>query len=128
MEPKQYKKRETGDPVVAVQINLETEGLDYVKWGGLQHAKPGDWLVNNGGEVYTIDKDSFEATYQKVGHGQYRKVAIITAFQAEEAGEVQTKEGVSQYEAGDYIVNQGEGDSYCVAPANFEAMYELVAS
>jgi hypothetical protein len=38
--------------VIAVKIDLDTDGLTYQKWGGTQRAKRGDWLVNNEGGVY----------------------------------------------------------------------------
>jgi hypothetical protein len=32
--------------------------------GAEQRCKRGDWLVDNGGEVYTVDGDSFARTYR----------------------------------------------------------------
>ena len=45
---------------------------------------------------------------------------------ASQAGQIQTREGVSYYQAGDYLVsNDASGhDSYCVSAVRFEAMYE----
>lgn len=113
--------------VIAIQLSLETAGFSYQKWGGEQRCKPGDWLVNNNGDVYTIDGDAFQRTYQKVATGRYVKVTPVWATKATQAGSVDTKEGTSQYQAGDYIVyNQEDGtDAYCVRPEKFESMYEL---
>ena len=75
---KKYRKSEN-IPVVAIQLNLETEGISYQKWGGPQHCKAGDRLVNNQGEVYSIDAGSFAATYREVSPGLYEKVATVWA-------------------------------------------------
>lgn len=56
--------------VMAVQLDLETAGFTYQKWGATQTCKSGDWLVNNDGDTYTIDRESFARTYQKTGLGK----------------------------------------------------------
>jgi hypothetical protein len=40
---KRYR-RLPGQPVVAVQLKLETEGFNYRKWGDKQHCKANDWV------------------------------------------------------------------------------------
>ena len=60
-----YVKR-PDQAVVAVQVSLESSGFTYEKWGATQQCKPGDWLVDNDGDVYTVDQSSFARTYQKV--------------------------------------------------------------
>lgn len=109
-----------------MQLDLETEGFSYRKWGGIQHCKPGDWIVNDRGNVYTIDQRSFAATYEETGLGQYRKTAVVWAEVATEAGAVATREGTTAYEAGDYLVSNDEAgkDSYAVRRSKFLAMYE----
>ena len=120
-----YRKRES-QAVVAVQLALEGAGFTYEKWGGTQTCKPGDWLVNNDGDVYTVDRDTFARTYKQVDKGTYAKIAPVWAEVAREPGEVTTKEGVTRYRAGDYLVFNEEsgGDAYAVAADKFEAMYE----
>lgn len=114
--------------VVAVQLNLDTEGLKYKKWGGEQFAKAGDWLLNNGGEVYTVDKDSFAKTYQELRRGHYIKVSTVYAKIAETDGHIVTKEGKSAYCAGDYLVynNEDGTDGYCMSSNKFKELYLLV--
>ena len=121
-----YVKRATSF-VVAVQLALQTKGFTYEKWGGTQTCKPGDWIVSNDGDTYTVDRDSFERTYENVSSGLYRKTTPIWAEVARQAGNVQTKEGVTSYNAGDYLVsNDQEGrDLYAISKTSFEAMYEL---
>lgn len=111
--------------VTAVQVDLDTGGFSYQKWGGTQSCKAGDWLVNNEGETYTVDRESFEATYSQVSPGVYTKTAPVWAEVAEEPGAIETKEGVTHYEAGDYLVFNGPDrqDGYAVRAKKFEAMY-----
>ncbi len=120
-----YLKR-AGALVVAVPLNLDTSGFTYRKWGGEQTCKPGDWIVNNGGDIYTVDRDTFARTYRAESPGLYRKIAPVWAEVADRDGAIKTKEGVTHYRAGDYLVfNDEQGqDGYAVTPASFEAMYE----
>ena len=111
--------------VVAVQLDLETDGLTYQKWGGTQTCKAGDWIVNNDGDVYTVDCETFARTYAAVSPGIYQKVAPVWAKVAEQPGEIPTKEGVTHYQAGAYLVyNDPDGkDGYAVDAEAFEKMY-----
>ncbi len=114
-------------PVAAVRLSLDTDGLVYRKWGGEQRAKPGDWLVDNDGDVYTVDAESFASTYRATGTGGYVKTTPVWAERAQSAGSVKTKEGATHYEAGDYVVsnNPDGSDGYAIAAAKFEALYAL---
>jgi hypothetical protein len=119
------KKRES---VVAVRLDLRTTGLRYRKWGALQRAKRGDWLVDNGGDVYTVDAKTFARTYRKQGRGRYVKTGVVWAEAAAAPGRIATKEGSSSYRKGDYIVSNDRAgrDRYCVGKAKFERMYRRV--
>jgi hypothetical protein len=120
-----YVKR-ANQSVVAVQLALDGAGFTYEKWGGTQTCKAGDWLVNNDGDVYTVDAQTFARTYERVGDGKYVKVTPVWAEVARESGQVQTKEGTTEYAAGDYLVFNEEngGDPYAVTARRFEEMYE----
>ena len=111
--------------VIAVQLDLDTDGFTYRKWGGTQTCKAGDWLVNNEGDVYTVDADTFEQTYRKVSPGIYEKVAPVWAEVAQQPGQISTKEGVTHYDAGAYLVynNENRKDGYAVEAKKFEEMY-----
>jgi hypothetical protein len=117
--------RRADRPVAAVQLALETDGLTYRKWGGEQHAKAGDWLVDNDGDVYTVDGDVFARTYRSTATGAYIKVTPVWAVRAASSGEVRTKEGTTRYAAGDYLVsNDREGtDQWAMTAAAFESLY-----
>jgi hypothetical protein len=116
-------------PVAAVQLSLETDGLVFRKWGAEQRAKRGDWLVDNDGDVYTVDAEVFAKTYRPVDRskhpGTYIKTTPIWAVEATVAGSVTTKEGATHYEPGDYIVsNQPDGsDGYAIGRKKFHDLY-----
>jgi hypothetical protein len=118
-------------PVAAVRLDFDTDGFtfSYRKWGGEQRAKAGDWVVDNDGDVYTVDAAVFARTYRlaDAGPGRYVKTTAIWAERTEQAGDVRTKEGATHYEAGDYLVSNSEDDSdrYAIAAKKFEALYTL---
>lgn len=119
-------RRRPDQAVTAIRMTLECEGLSYRKWGHEQRAKPGDWLLDNAGDVYTVDHDSFTATYREVGPGRWVKSTPIWAEQATEAGSVPTKEGHTAYQAGDWLVSNNEDgtDAYAISAAKFDQLYE----
>ena len=75
---RQFVKR-AGNEVVAIQLTLDTEGFSYRKWGGVQTCKPGDWIVQNNGEVYSVDRETFAHTYREQSPGRYLKVSPVWA-------------------------------------------------
>lgn len=123
-EGRRYIRR-SGKSVIAVRLALETDGFSYQKWGGEQHAKPGDWIVDNDGEVYTVDADVFARTYRPTGLGIYMKTTPIWAKRTTNPGSIKTKEGVTHYNTGDYLVsNNSDGsDAYAITPEKFESLY-----
>lgn len=108
-------------------MTLDTDGLVYRKWGGEQRAKPGDWILDNGGDVYTVDHETFTRTYRATGPGTYVKTTPVWAEPAREAGHVRTNEGLTQYAVGDFLVSNREdgSDAYAIDARTFESMYEL---
>lgn len=122
---KRYKKR-AGTGVSAIRLDLDTDGFSYRKWGGVQRCKPRDWLIDNGGDIYTVDAETFANTYTEVSPGRYIKTAKVWAEVAESDGVIQTIEGETHYSAGDYIVYNDEAglDGYAVSGKEFESMYE----
>src|SRR5713226_1457834 len=123
----QLYRRKKATAITAIQLDLDTEGFTYQKWGGTQRCKRGDWLVNNQGDVYTVDRESFERTYCMVSPGVYIKDTPMWAKQAEAPGTIQTKEGSTAYQAGDYLVfNDPDGeDGYAMTKEKFHSLYEL---
>jgi hypothetical protein len=122
-----YVKHESQD-IIAVQLDLVTDGFSYQKWGGVQKCKRGDWLVKNGEDTYTIDQKTFARTYRPTDHsGIYTKSSAVWAEPAKAAGAIKTKEGTTAYGAGDYLVfnEPNSEDGYAVKKEKFEAMYSL---
>lgn len=126
MKRLRYRKK-SDQFVIAIQLELDTDGFTYTKWGAEQRCKQGDWLVNNNGDIYTVDQQVFTNTYRQVKPGAYVKTTSVWAEVAEKEGSVKTNEGESHYKPGDYLVfnNEDGTDAYCISAAKFEAMYEL---
>jgi hypothetical protein len=124
---RRYRKK-ANQFVVAVKLDLDTPGFTYRKWGAEQKCRAGDWLVDNNGDIYTVEAGVFSRTYRSVGPGIYAKTTPIWAEVATQAGSVPTKEGRSHYDKGDYLVSNNEDgtDAYCIGAAKFESMYELL--
>jgi hypothetical protein len=123
-----HRYRKSADQcVVAVQLDLDTDGFAYRKWGAQQCCKRGDWLIDNGGDIYSVDGEVFTKTYRRVAPGIYVKSTPVWAEVANGSGSVATKEGESYYKAGDYLVynNEDGTDAYCMSAARFHSMYEL---
>lgn len=128
-----YRKR-AERPVIAVPMTLTTTAqasagsklFSYHKWDAQQTCKSGDWLVQNGDEVYTVDRETFSRTYSEVGPGQYQKTASVWTERATAAGNITTKEGSTAYRKGDYLVyNQADRkDGYAMSAKKFAEMYE----
>lgn len=127
MPDRRRYRRKPDQFVLAIQLDLDTAGFTYRKWGAEQRCKKGDWLVDNDGDTYTVDGAVFASTYRKLREGVYVKSTPIWAEVATEAGSVATKEGHSHYKKGDYVVSNNEDgtDAYCIGAARFESTYEL---
>jgi hypothetical protein len=122
---RKYRRKSTSF-VTAVRLDLDVDGFSYTKWGGRQRCKRGDWIVDSDGDVYTVDGDVFARTYRPLEKGAFVKTTPIWAERATSRGVVETKEGASQYEPGDYLVSNEEdgSDAYCIRAEKFEQMYE----
>ena len=127
--------RRRNTPVTAIPLNLVAKPdnqpcdplFSYHKWDDTQTAKTGDWLVKNGDDIYTVDRQTFENTYTATNvPGQYVKTGKVWARQSGESGTIQTKEGTTRYQAGDWLVfNDPDGqDGYAMSRERFESLYE----
>ena len=123
---RKYKKKPTSF-ITAVQLDLDTEGFVYNKWGGPQVCKRGDWLVDNAGDKYTVARESFTKTYEFVSPGVYTKSAPVWAELTDKPGKIKTSEGETAYAAGDYLVsNNPDGtDTYAISAEKFRELYDL---
>ena len=98
-EKRQQYRKKPSSFITAVQLDLTTSGFTYEKWGATQTFKPGDWLVNNNGDTYSVDRQVFARTYSQVSPGVYFKSTPVWAFPADKAGSVKTREGETNYKA-----------------------------
>ncbi len=123
---KRYRSRPENF-LVAVQFNLDIPGFNYNKWGAEQRCKRGDWLVDNDGDVYTVDREVFARTYRQRSPGVYIKCTRVWAEVASQDGSIATKEGRSHYEMGDYLVynDKDRSDGYAMSASKFTSLYEL---
>ena len=123
--PRRYRRR-PDQPVLAVRLDLDTEGFTYRKWGGEQRCKAGDWIVRNGEDTYTVDAESFASTYREIAPGRYTKVGPVWARAATTDGAVETKEGRTSYRRGDMLVSNREdgSDAYAMSAERFAQLYE----
>jgi len=119
-------RRKSGTTVTAVRLDLECTGFSYEKWGSTQYCKRGDWIVNNAGDTYSVDAQSFADTYQELRPGLYEKRGDVWARYADSDGSIATKEGRTAYAAGDVLVfnNPAGGDGYAMPAERFESLYE----
>jgi len=87
-------------------------------------------LVERDGQVHTVDADSFNRTYRKVGPALYEKQGTVWAAPAGAEGWIQTHEGKTHYRAGDFLVwnNADKTDGYAIEKERFESLYEQDAS
>ena len=125
MTLKRYRKKE-GLYVIAIQLDLDFDYFKYKKWDGIQTCKRNDWIINNSGDIYTVDNNVFQRTYKNIGLGIYTKTTNIWAKQTTKKGKIKTKEGESVYFPGDYIIFNDESgsDSYCISKKKFNELYE----
>lgn len=125
MPLKKYRKK-ANQKIHAIQVDLDLISFSYRKWRDTQTCKAGDWLVENNGDVYTIDQQVFAETYLQIGPATYQKIVPVWARQANADGSVETKEGRSHYKVGDFIVaNHADGsDAWCMGEEKFHDLYE----
>src|SRR3954464_15167796 len=108
----QLEARRPHRPAAAVRLARDPGGLVYRKWGHEQRAKPGDWIVDNDGDVYTVDAEVFARTYRPAGPGAFVKTTPVWAERMQAPGRVNTKEGATNYKAGDYLVSNDSNGSH----------------
>lgn len=104
---------------------------------GIVHAKPGDAiLTGSAGERWRVSRAHFAAKYQPVapaeagGAGCYRALPYrVMALCMGERFEVVLRDGVSRLtgQAGDWLIDYGDGSLGIVAPAIFADTYEILS-
>ena len=121
-------RRKQRPTVVAVCLDLETEGFLYHKWGSPRRCRAGDWLVNDAGTTYTVDARAFAASYLPLGPGLFENQLFAWVERAKSDGVLPTARGGVGYRSGDVLVFRDEDriDGEVLAAAEFERLYEPV--
>lgn len=96
------------------------------KHGSLLSAQPGDWLLKEGGQEWTVARNIFEKTYTACGEGEYVKSAPIRAVKLDAPAVISTLEGESEAKEGDYLASNPEGDIWPIPAEEFERVYRPV--
>ena len=127
-EQANYYRKRKNTAVTAVQIELDTEGFSYIKWGGQQQCRRGDWLINSDNGCYTVSDSSFKRTYREESPGRYVKHTLVRATKASVSGKISTQEGETAYSAGDYLIDNSDdgSDRYAIREQTFHELYEIV--
>lgn len=92
--------------------------------GDTLNGAAGDWkLTGPDGSTWTVKPDIFAKTYGEVSPGVYAKTAIARAMKLNQPYTVQSLEGPSSGNTGDYLVIGPNNEFYIVNGAKFEGMY-----
>lgn len=113
----------------AIPLDLDDLVFTFNKWGAVNKAKTNDLLVRKNGESYIIDRISFEDTCEPVSHSpdRYVKTSPILARQMNEDGIILTKEGRTNYTAGQFLCYNRPDltDGWAQKASNIENNYVL---
>lgn len=91
--------------------------------GSTMRGKPGDWLISEGDEEWTVDQRIFEESYEEVGVTKYRKASPVRARQLENSTTLETLEGTDCLSAGDWIVMNNSGECWGMPDTTFRERY-----
>lgn len=122
--------------VHTVQVRFVDQACEVETLEGIVHAGAGDAIVTGiFGEPWPVGRDSFGNKYQPVpplemgAPGNYLSLPIeVVATQMHVPFEVVLADGISQLrgQAGDWLVDYGDGNLGVVNAAVFDATYELL--
>lgn len=112
--------------LVVTATRLDERKIWRTATGSNLTAQPGDWLLCDGNDNWTVAADVFRATYRNLGGDQYAKFTIVRARQLSSRTTINTLEGPSLAEPGDWLVGNPGGDAWPVPRADFGRRYEKV--
>ena len=101
--------------------------LDWTtSMGSTLRAEPGDWIVEDGaGRVWSVKPAEFAASYQATPDGMWERFGTVRAYRTDIVRTVETLEGPSRAEPGDWIVRALSGEYWPVPDQVFPHAYEL---
>jgi hypothetical protein len=92
--------------------------------GSELHAEPGDWLVESTESgIRTVAAGEFPLLYERVGGSRYRRRGTVSARRAPVAEDVESIEGTSRAEAGDWVITDVRGNRWPISDGAFRASY-----
>lgn len=101
-----------------------TEAVQWTNEKGEQlTGQPGDWLLGEGSERWTVIDSVFQATYQNIGEGLYEKHAPVRAVKLSDSLTLATLEGTITLEPGDWLVCNLSGECWGMSDSQFTAKY-----
>lgn len=100
---------------------------EAVQWtnekGELLTGQPGDWLLGEGAQRWTVIDSVFRSTYEAIGDGVYEKRAPVRAMKLPAGLTLATLEGTITLEAGDWMVCNLSGECWGMSESQFTAKY-----
>lgn len=120
-------KRKGNEVVIAIQLDLDTEGFSYQKQGAERRCNAQDWLLSDRSGTYAVDDSTFARAFEEIGVGQYTMVGIVRAKVSDSAGHIRVGQRKVPHEPGDYLVwdESTQSIGYAVPKDWFEASYVL---
>ncbi|WP_445168504.1 hypothetical protein ACTXG7_03690 [Mycolicibacterium sp. Dal123E01] len=93
--------------------------------GEIMNANPGDWAVTDDqGNERSVAPAIFESTHQPVGPRRYQRTGTVFARQATQQEVIETLEGNTAANKGDWIVKGANGEMWPVPNEQFLNSYE----
>ena len=93
--------------------------------GEVMHARAGDWaVVDDKGVERSVAAEVFESMHQQIGPSRYRRLGTVLARRATSREDVETLEGMVVANAGDWIVQGQQGETWPVPDEQFRENYE----
>jgi len=119
-----------------VQVSFADDDRTVETLEGVVHAKPGDAILTGiGGEQWRVSRRHFPDKYRPVAPTEHGETGAyvslpnrVLALRMNSAFEVQLADGVSRLrgEAGDWLVDYGDGSLGIVAADVFSTTYEII--
>lgn len=91
--------------------------------GATMQADPGDWMVEENGESWSVRDDIFRSSYRHLSGSQWQRSGTILARPAQPGETIDTPEGPTTAADGDWVVRGNHGDHWPVPADVFARHY-----
>jgi hypothetical protein len=93
--------------------------------GDRMQARPGDWaVIDDDGHERSVAAEVFDSTHEQVGPQRYRRAGTVLAREATQREIINTLEGETVADQGDWIVQGQNGEQWVVPAEKFRATYD----